>query len=98
MCFFEDCLELGTSPPPVPSPPPAIAPVQAPIREASERIGAAISAALDGKPPAEGVPLRGGVGVPSRSVVPRAWRKPLPGPAYFPPTDLKIGMFASLAT
>ncbi len=30
-----------------------------PIREASERIGATISAALDGNPPAEGVPLRG---------------------------------------
>ncbi len=29
-----------------------------PIREASERIGATISAALDGKPPAEVVPLR----------------------------------------
>ena len=29
-----------------------------PIREASERIGARISAALDGNPPAEGVPLR----------------------------------------
>ena len=30
-----------------------------PVREASERIGATISAALDGKPPAEVVPLRG---------------------------------------
>ena len=29
-----------------------------PLREASERIGATISAALDGKPAAEGVPLR----------------------------------------
>ena len=28
-------------------------------RQASERIGATISAALDGKPPAEVVPLRG---------------------------------------
>ena len=30
-----------------------------PLREATERIGATISAALDGKPPAEVVPLRG---------------------------------------
>ncbi len=30
-----------------------------PLREASERIGATISAALDGNPPAEVVPLRG---------------------------------------
>ena len=29
-----------------------------PLREASERIGATISAALDGNPPAEVVPLR----------------------------------------
>ena len=29
-----------------------------PIREASERIGAKISAALDGNPPAEVVPIR----------------------------------------
>ena len=29
-----------------------------PIREASERIGATIAAALDGNPPAAGVPLR----------------------------------------
>ncbi len=37
----------------------AIAPVPALIREASERIGAKISAALDGKLAAEVVPLWG---------------------------------------